>query len=59
MFVLHVISPAPQLILDRIYKGILEKVASQGGWLTKLFEFGLEYKQNWMRRGWDTPVCNW
>nr|XP_053645469.1 long-chain-fatty-acid--CoA ligase 4-like [Cherax quadricarinatus] len=47
------------LILDRIYKGILEKVASQGTWLTKLFNFGLEYKMNWMKRGWDTPICNW
>nr|XP_045613680.1 long-chain-fatty-acid--CoA ligase 4-like isoform X1 [Procambarus clarkii] len=47
------------LILDRIYKGILEKVASQGPWLTKLFDFGLEYKMNWMKRGWETPFCNW
>ncbi|KAK3888793.1 hypothetical protein Pcinc_007177 [Petrolisthes cinctipes] len=50
---------AVPLILDRIYKGILEKVASQGPWLTKLFEFGLEYKRNWMKRGWNTPICNW
>lgn len=52
-------SLCPQLILDRIYKGILDKVAAQGPWLVKLFEFGLEYKLNWMNRGWDTPICNW
>lgn len=50
---------AVPLILDRIYKGILEKVASQGPWLTQLFKFGLEYKLNWIHRGWDTPICNW
>lgn len=50
---------AVPLILDRIYKGILEKVESQGPWLTQLFSYGLEYKINWMHRGWDTPICNW
>ncbi|XP_071541839.1 long-chain-fatty-acid--CoA ligase 4 isoform X1 [Panulirus ornatus] len=50
---------AVPLILDRIYKGILEKVESQGPWLTKLFQYGLDYKLNWMRRGWNTPFCNW
>ncbi|KAK7067881.1 Long-chain-fatty-acid--CoA ligase 4, partial [Halocaridina rubra] len=50
---------AVPLILDRIYKGILEKVASQGPWLTKLFDYGLQYKLNWIHRGWDTPICNW
>lgn len=50
---------AVPLILDRIYKGILEKVSAQGPWLTMLFEFGLEYKMAWMKRGWDTPICNW
>lgn len=50
---------AVPLILDRIYKGILDKVAAQGPWLGKLFDFGLEYRLNWMQRGWNTPICNW
>lgn len=37
--------PAVPLILDRTYKGILEKVASQGSFTKALFEYGLEYKQ--------------
>ena len=37
--------PAVPLILDRIYKGILEKVAAQGPFLKALFEYGLQYKQ--------------
>lgn len=60
-FFLHLILPflISQLILDRIYKGILDKVAAQGPWLGMLFDFGLEYKLNWMQRGWNTPICNW
>lgn len=51
--------PAVPLILDRIYKAILDKVAAQGPFLKALFDFALEYKLNWIRRGWDTPICNW
>lgn len=51
--------PAVPLILDRIYKGILEKVAAQGPFLKALFDYALEYKKRWYRRGWDTPICNW
>ncbi|XP_018021963.1 long-chain-fatty-acid--CoA ligase 4 isoform X2 [Hyalella azteca] len=51
--------PAVPLILDRIYKGILEKVAAQGKFIEALFQYGLEYKNKWYRRGWGTPICNW
>uniref|UniRef100_A0A2P2HY61 long-chain-fatty-acid--CoA ligase n=1 Tax=Hirondellea gigas TaxID=1518452 RepID=A0A2P2HY61_9CRUS len=50
--------PAVPLILDRLYKGILEKVADQGPFLTALFNYALEYKKKWYHRGWDTPICN-
>ncbi|XP_042869237.1 long-chain-fatty-acid--CoA ligase 4-like isoform X1 [Penaeus japonicus] len=50
---------AVPLILDRIYKGILDKVAAQGPWLQTLFDFALQYKLNWLRRGFETPICNW
>jgi len=52
------IMPAVPLILDRTYKAILEKVASRGPFLKMLFQFGLEYKMRWYKRGWGTPICN-
>lgn len=47
-----------QLILDRIYKGIQDKI-SNGGTIPKiLFNFAYEYKRSWARRGFDTPLIN-
>ncbi|KAK6632107.1 hypothetical protein RUM44_007137 [Polyplax serrata] len=46
------------LILDRIYKGINEKVANGGTFRKALFRFAYDYKAKWMRRGFDTPVLN-
>jgi len=51
--------PAVPLILDRTYKGILDKVAQQGSLLKSLFEYGLRYKNRWYKRTWGTPICNW
>jgi len=49
---------AVPLILDRIYKGIIEKV-SDGSTLQKtLFKFAFEYKRKWMERGFQTPLLN-
>ncbi|KAF4526898.1 hypothetical protein B566_EDAN014520 [Ephemera danica] len=49
---------AVPLILDRIYKGINEKV-SKGSWLKRaLFEFSYQYKLKWSKRGFDTPLLN-
>lgn len=42
--------PAVPLILDRIYKGILEKVAAQGPFLEALFNYALEYKKRFVHR---------
>jgi len=47
-----------QLILDRISKGIHDKV-SKGSDLTQaLFNFAYKYKCGWMKRGFDTPLMN-
>ncbi|XP_071053197.1 long-chain-fatty-acid--CoA ligase 4 isoform X2 [Onthophagus taurus] len=46
------------LILDRISKGIQEKV-SKGSFLTKtLFKFAYDYKVNWVKRGYSTPILD-
>ncbi|KAK9728288.1 AMP-binding enzyme [Popillia japonica] len=46
------------LILDRISKGIQERVA-KGSMLTKiLFKFAYEYKVHWVRRGYSTPLID-
>lgn len=47
-----------QLILDRIYKGINEKVSNGGTFRKALFQLAYNYKVKWMRRGFDTPVIN-
>lgn len=47
-----------QLILDRIYKGVQDKVAN-GGIIKKiLFNFAFAYKLAWSKRGFDTPLIN-
>jgi hypothetical protein len=47
-----------QLILDRISKGVHDKV-SKGSDLTQaLFSFAYKYKCGWMKRGFDTPLMN-
>lgn len=47
-----------QLILDRISKGVHDKV-SRGSDLTQaLFNFAYKYKCAWTKRGFDTPLMN-
>jgi hypothetical protein len=47
-----------QLILDRISKGVHDKV-SRGSDLTQaLFNFAYKYKCVWTKRGFDTPLMN-
>lgn len=46
------------LILDRIYKGINDKVSKKGGFSKALFDFACQYKCKWARRGFDTPLIN-
>lgn len=46
------------LILDRISKGIGDKVAKSGAFQRALFTFAYNYRKTWMRRGFDTPLIN-
>ncbi|XP_043470608.1 long-chain-fatty-acid--CoA ligase 3 isoform X1 [Leptopilina heterotoma] len=46
---------AVPLILDRISKGINEKVKKSGVFRQAIFNFAYEYKLKWTRRGYDTP----
>ncbi|OXA59054.1 long-chain-fatty-acid--CoA ligase 4 isoform X3 [Folsomia candida] len=46
------------LILDRIYKGIQEKVGESGKIGQALFKFFYDYKLKWYYRGFNTPLVN-
>ncbi|XP_033209619.1 long-chain-fatty-acid--CoA ligase 3 isoform X1 [Belonocnema kinseyi] len=47
---------AVPLILDRISKGINEKVKKSGPFRQAIFNFAYEYKLKWSKRGYDTPL---
>ncbi|XP_014219278.1 long-chain-fatty-acid--CoA ligase 4 isoform X2 [Copidosoma floridanum] len=49
---------AVPLILDRISKGINEKVKKSGPFRQAIFKFAYEYKLKWTKRGFDTPLCD-
>ncbi|KAF9410414.1 hypothetical protein HW555_010495 [Spodoptera exigua] len=46
------------LIMDRISKGITDKVSRSGEFASAFFKWAYTYKQTWMRRGYDTPLLN-
>ncbi|XP_026314422.1 long-chain-fatty-acid--CoA ligase 4 [Hyposmocoma kahamanoa] len=46
------------LIMDRISKGITDKVSRSGAFANAFFKWAYTYKQTWMRRGYDTPILN-
>lgn len=46
------------LILDRISKGINDKVSKGSPFKKALFTFAYEYRRTWMKRGFDTPLIN-
>jgi long-chain acyl-CoA synthetase len=46
------------LILDRIVKGINDKVRNEGLVKRTLFSYFLEYKRKWHRRGYKTPLTD-
>lgn len=46
------------LVLDRIRKGIVQKIESKGPFLTGLFNFIVDYKKFWTRKGFTTPIIN-
>ena len=49
---------AVPLILDRIYKNILDSVDKRGSAFGKAFERCYAYKRHWMERGWETPLSD-
>lgn len=50
------IMPSVPLILDRIRKNVLEKVQNNNRLLRGIFEFSLDYKTFWTRKGFSTPL---
>ncbi|XP_046961089.1 long-chain-fatty-acid--CoA ligase 4 isoform X1 [Vanessa cardui] len=46
------------LIMDRISKGITDKVSRSGPLAGAFFKWAYAYKQAWQRRGYDTPVLD-
>lgn len=50
------IMPCVPLILDRIRKNVLEKVGKNNRILRGIFEFSLDYKTFWTRKGFRTPL---
>lgn len=50
------IMPCVPLILDRIRKNVLEKVQKNNRILRGIFEFALDYKTFWKRKGFETPL---
>ena len=46
------------LMLDRIYKGIQDKIESGPPIKKALFNFAVQYKLNWQKEGYDTPIIN-
>ena len=46
------------LILDRIYKNIIDSVDKRGANFQKVFEFCYRYKLYWRRSGQPTPIVD-
>ena len=46
------------LILDRIFKKIQERIDGSHPLKKAIFQLATEYKQNWVDRGYGTPIIN-
>jgi len=46
------------LVLDKVYKGIMTKVAARGPFFNKLVEMCYRYRLKWIKRGHETPIMN-
>lgn len=46
------------IILERIYKSIVDTMKRQGWWAEELFHYMVAYKMKWQDRGFDTPLLN-
>ncbi len=49
---------AVPLVIDRIYKGIQENVASRGIFFKKLMDFCYRYKSYYLQKGMSTPIMD-
>ena len=49
---------AVPLIMDRIYKNILDSVEKRGPTFRKIFEYCFNYKLYWIKRGMRTPILD-
>ncbi|ESP04960.1 hypothetical protein LOTGIDRAFT_205986 [Lottia gigantea] len=46
------------VILDRVYKGVWDKVNSGGAFSEAFFKFAYDYKKKQLENGYDTPILN-
>lgn len=49
---------AVPLILERIYKSVVDTMKRQGWFAEELFHYLVGYKMKWQDRGFDTPLLN-
>merc|ERR1711963_1062666 len=49
---------AVPLILERVYKSIVDTMRRQGWAAEELFHYFVAYKMKWQDRGFDTPILN-
>ena len=49
---------AVPLVLERIYKSILDTMQRKGWAAVELFDYFMQYKIKWQDRGFDTPLLN-
>jgi long-chain acyl-CoA synthetase len=49
---------AVPLILDRVRKGITDKMSKESAIKRELFNYCLKYKARWVRRGFRTPIVD-
>ena len=46
------------LVLERIYKSMVDTMKRQGWFVEELFHYLVAYKMKWQDRGFDTPILN-
>ena len=46
------------LILERIFKSVVDTMQRQGWAVEELFHYLVAYKMKWQDRGFDTPILN-
>ena len=49
---------AVPLILERIYKSMVDTMSRKGWFVEELFHYLVAYKMKWQDRGFDTPLLN-